>query len=242
MSIIEKSIRSAPSSPGCYIMEQATGDVLYIGKAKNIRKRLSSYIRVQDSKTLALLRQVRNIEYIITDTETESLILEAQLIQKYHPKYNIDLQAPGRYAFITVTNGLYPRLEVTRKIGESAQYVGPFPSAAARNAALRAVYTIFQLCKNKKIVGAGGKPCFRYHLGQCSGACIGVISPQDYAERVRQAFVFLRGDTKKLLKVLHGAMEAVSFKQEYEKAKLYRDQIFALEKIEYQKVSAPKIL
>ncbi len=218
-------------------MKNTKGDVLYIGKAKNIRKRLASYTHAEDEKTITLVREIHDIEFIVTDTETESLILEAQLIQKYHPKYNIDLQAPGRYAFIKISKGDYPRFEIARRVEGDGPYVGPYPSAVARNAALHAVYRIFKLCKAKRKVGT---PCFRYHLGQCSGACIGAISPQEYARHIKQGLAFLKGDTKKLLEELHSAMNEASSKQEYEKATLFRDQIFALEKIEYQKVSVPK--
>ncbi|MDO8571988.1 MAG: excinuclease ABC subunit UvrC [bacterium] len=238
MESLTNFIKKAPVSPGCYIMKNVTGDSIYIGKAKNIRKRLTSYTRAEDEKTRRLVRGISDIEYIVTDTESEALILEAQLIQKHHPKYNIDLQTPGRYAFIKITDEDYPRLEVARKVEKKGTYVGPYPSAAARNAALQAAYRIFKLCKVKKPRGA--RPCFRYYFGVCSGPCARLISKEEYGASVKQAIAFLRGDAKKLIDSLKKEMTHVASQRAFEKAKLLRDQISALEKIEHQNVSAPK--
>ena len=218
-------------------MKNVIGTVLYVGKAKNLRKRVSSYWRAREAKTIQLVSEVADIEYIVTDTEVEALILEAQLIQKYHPKYNIDLQSSGSYAFIKRTDEEYPRFIIARKVMKDGAYLGPFPSAAARNAALRTIQGIFRLCTAKR---GKKRPCMRYHLGQCSGACIRAISPQEYGEQVRAAEKFLKGDFADVIVQARENMNTCAQSQEYEKARIYRDQLHALEKIESQNVSEPK--
>ncbi len=222
---------------GCYLMKNAEDEILYVGKAKNLRKRLASYNQTQDPKTLLLLSYVTDIETIITDTETEALLLEAQLIQQHHPKYNIDLQTPGRYAYIKLTQEEYPRFVVARKITKDGTFFGPYPSGQARNAVLKSLYRIFRLCASKT---RNGKPCMRYHLGMCSGACVRAITPDEYLQSIRQAVKFLRGDISHLTKDLEEKMRTAAKNHEFEKAKIFRDQLLALQKIQDQKVSDPK--
>ena len=218
-------------------MKDEKARVIYVGKAKNIRKRVSSYWRARDEKTVALVSEIADIETIVTDTEEEALILEAQLIQAYHPKYNIDLQSPGRYAFIKLTREEYPRFVIARKVTSDGIFFGSFPSAAARNQMLRSVNTLFQLCSVKR---TKKKPCFRYHLGQCAGACAGFISPEEHKEVLKSAVKFLKGDFAPLIKETKVLMEDAAHGQRYEKAKIYRDRLLALQKREEQKVSQPK--
>ncbi|MEK7619254.1 MAG: excinuclease ABC subunit UvrC [Patescibacteria group bacterium] len=256
-----------PLKTGCYLMKDAHGDVIYVGKAKNLRSRVASYWRVTDVKTVALVCEIADIETILTKNEVEALILEMQLIQKHHPKYNIDLQTPGRYAFIKITNDFYPRLLVARKVEKDGRYIGPFPSATARSAALSAAYRIFRLCKKpmslsrsigapsgvspfapengaKRIRPSGARAkksaCFRYHLALCGGACAGIISPEDYRHSIKAAEKFLKGDYQAVIRETEKEMRSTSGKQEFEKARLLRDQLFALKKIEEQRVSHPK--
>lgn len=224
-------------SPGCYLMKDRAGVVLYVGKAKNIRKRVSSYWRARDIKTAMLVSEIADIETVLTDTEQEALILEAQLIQKYHPKYNIDLQAPGRYAFIKLTEEEYPKFVIARKVTKDGAYFGPYPSAAARNETLRALYKIFRFCKEKRF---RKKVCFRYHLGLCSGVCGGLISHTEYLDSIKSAKKFLKGDFAPLIKESKTLMEDASSHEQFEKAKIYRDRLFAIKKLEEQKVSKPQ--
>lgn len=218
-------------------MQNADEKVLYVGKAKDLRKRVSSYWRARDVKTFALVQEIRDIEYIVTGSEVEALILEAQLIQKHHPKYNIDLQSPGRYAFIKIIDEEYPRLLIARKLEKKGTFIGPYTSASARNEAVRSAYRIFRLCKlrTKK-----GKPCFRYHLGYCSGACAGIITPHEYQSTIRLVKRFLRGDFISLVKETKAQMDRAASKEQFEKAKVYRDRLHALEKLNEQEVSRSK--
>ncbi|MEK7648579.1 MAG: excinuclease ABC subunit UvrC [Patescibacteria group bacterium] len=228
-----------PHSPGCYLMIDAGGHIIYVGKAKDLRKRVASYMHARDEKTTSLVAAISDIDFIATDTETESFLLEAQLIQKYHPRYNIDLQSGGtRYAYIKETHESYPRFVIARKVTRDGNFFGPYVSASARNEALRLIYSLFLLCKKPNT----GKPCFRYHLGICSGACIRAIQPEEYRQSIESARTFLRGDFKQLVAQLQRRMEDAADKQLFEKAKIYRDQIAALRSIEQQKVARPSQL
>jgi excinuclease ABC subunit C len=226
-----------PAHPGCYLMKDADGNILYVGKAKNLRKRVAWYWRATEPKTVELVSRIDDIDTIITDTEVEALILEAQLIQKYHPRYNIDLQTSGRYAFIKLTDELYPRFVIARKVEKRGNFYGPYPSAAARNAVIKSVNRIFKLCTSliKK-----GMPCMRYYLEQCSGACVGKISPEEYSKSIKDAVRFLKRDFTALAEEAKKEMHDAIKKQNFEKAKLTRDRLYALQKLEHQSVSAPK--
>jgi len=218
-------------------MKDEKGRVIYVGKAKSLRKRVSSYWRAQDEKTVALVSEIADIETIVTDTESEALILEAQLIQKYHPKYNIDLQTPGRYAFIKLTDEEYPRFVIARKVTPDGTYYGPYPSAAARNETVRTLYKLFRFCKEKRL---RKKACFRYHLGLCSGLCAGIITRDEYLASIKDAKRFLKGDFAPLIQESRQEMEHCANAQQFEKAQIYRDRYLALQKLEEQKLSAPK--
>ncbi|MBI4239478.1 excinuclease ABC subunit UvrC [Candidatus Uhrbacteria bacterium] len=217
-------------------MKNGDDTVVYVGKAKNLRKRLASYSRTRDIKTAALIAEMSDVEWIVTDTEVEALILEAQLIQKYHPKYNIDLQSSGRYAFIKLTDEEYPRFVIARKITRDGKYFGQYPSAAARNATLKNLARIFRLCTSK----TRGKACMRYHLGLCSGVCVRALSPEEYGQTIEHAEKFLKGDFASVIHELQKSMDEAVKNEEYEKAKIFRDQLLALQKLEEQNVSDPK--
>jgi excinuclease ABC subunit C len=216
-------------------MKDEKGSVIYVGKAKNLRKRVSSYWRARDGKTAALVSEIADIETIITDTEEEALVLEAQLIQTHHPKYNIDLQSPGRYAFIKLTREEYPRLVVARKVTNDGNFFGPYPSAAARNQMIRSANALFRLCSAKR----SKRPCFRYHLGQCAGGCAALSVPEEHLAAIKAATRFIKGDFAALIKESRAFMERASEKQEFEKATIYRDRLRALQKREEQKMSQP---
>lgn len=235
--------RTIPLLPGCYLMKDSQGMVLYVGKAKNLRNRVGSYWHARDEKTMSLVSQIGDIETIVTNTEVEALLLEAQLIQQYHPKYNIDLQTTGRYAFLKITDEEYPRIIIARKIESAGRrrgtYIGPFPSAAARNAALKQAFRIFKLC-SASAKATARRGCFRYHLGQCSGACAKLITREDHLFAIKQAEKFLKGNFEDVIKEVRTEMLGASRRQEFERATLLRDQLLALEKIEEQHVSHPK--
>ncbi len=225
-----------PTKPGCYLMKDSKGEVIYVGKAKHLRKRVSSYWHATDEKTVALVADIADIEYIVTNNEVEALILEAQLIKRYHPHYNIDLKDNQRYAFLKLTKEEYPRLQVARQVKKDGKYFGPYPSGAARAAAMNAANKIFGLCKNR----GQKKVCLRYHLGYCRGACAGLIGKEEYAEIVKDVERFLNGEYEVLIKKMRLQMAQAAREQHFEKAKLYRNQLADLEKLQEQSVSRPK--
>jgi len=219
-------------------MKNEGGEVIYVGKAKDLRKRVTQYWQGKDQKSVAITGEIYDLEYVVTTNEVEALITEAQLIYRYHPRYNIDLKAGNRYAFLKFTEEAYPRLMVARKITKDGKYFGPYPSGAARVAAMRAANNIFRL--RTKCKPGSKRGCLRYHLGYCLGVCIGAVGKEDYSRAVKDAERFLRGEYRGLIKKWHEEMNEAAANEEFEKAKLYRDQLLALEKLEHQSVSAPK--
>ncbi len=233
-------MNKVPKSPGCYLFKDSIGKILYIGKAKNIKKRIQWYFKKenQDIKTRALVKETTDISFIITDNEVEALLLEASLIRKHQPKYNIELKTGIRYAYIKITSDLFPRFEVVRKIKKGDKIFGPYPSGQARQEAVRLANSLFKLrvCKNLP-----KKSCLLYHIKQCSAPCIGKISGADYQKNITKAEMLLKGKTVDLVKKLNQEMKGFSKQLEYELAKIRRDQIMALENItQRQKVQLQK--
>ena len=196
---IREQLRSVPEQPGCYLWKDAAGAVLYVGKAVNLRARMSQYVLGQDEreKIPLMMEQVASFDYVVVDNETESLVLEKNLIQQYHPPFNVDYRDDKSYPFIALTKGdVYPAIKLTReKHRADTRYFGPYTdSRAARETieALRRVVPICQatcaehraLCRRLK---AGRKPspddkaCFEYHIGKGTGPCCAAITPEDYA-------------------------------------------------------------
>ncbi len=231
-------LKPIPAQPGCYLMKDSADEIIYVGKAKNLRSRVASYWNSKDPKTMALVSRIADIEYIIVDNEVEALITEAQLIAKYHPYYNIDLKGGGRYAFIQLTKEKYPKLRIVRKVTPGGRFFGPYPNAGTRNAAVKAANDIFKLCTAKN---SHGRPCFRYHLGRCMGSCAELISVEEYSEVMKRVERFLKGEFHPLIEEVERHMNDASGRGNYEAATLYRDQYFALQGLEHQKVSVPKI-
>jgi len=216
----------APDKPGCYLFKDINGKILYIGKAKNLKKRVNSYFQKRDHepKTEALVENIDTVEYIVTDSEVEALILESNLIKKNQPKYNINLKDSKRFAFIELTNEEFPRLLTARKIGKGT-YFGPFTSGSERNHLLKLLVRLFQLRTCKRMPK---KPCLRYHINLCTAPCAGFVKEDEYTEQINRARKVLSGKTTALVKELRHDMNRASSQQEYEKAMLLRDQISAL--------------
>ncbi|MCK4460105.1 MAG: excinuclease ABC subunit C [Methanosarcinales archaeon] len=216
-----------PAHPGCYLFRDAAGSIIYIGKAKNLKKRVSSYFgrHDHDPKTEVLVQRAASVDFIITDNELEALILENTLIKKHQPRYNIDLKDAKSYAYIHVTDDEFPRIGITRKADGDGTFFGPFVSARERDYILLVVKRTFKLRSCKKLPK---RACLRYHLGYCSAPCIGEISSEDYRRQVGRAESVLRGNTDDLLKSLSIEMVERSGNQEFEQAIELRDQIAAI--------------
>jgi len=220
-------ISSMPLDPGCYLYKDSKGDVIYVGKAKNLRKRVSSYFkgRIDNPKTQAMVSEIVSMDYFVTSNEIEALVLESNLIKRYRPRFNIDLKDSHRYAYINVTDEDYPRLVVAREKNGNGKYYGPFVNAAVRSNIIKALRKAFgiRICKRMR-----KKPCLRYHIGICSAPCVGGISQEDYLNNIRSAETFLEGRVLELINDLKKEMKDQSRAKNYEKAIILRDQIGSL--------------
>ncbi len=240
MENLARKLNNAPVQPGCYLFQNKFGKVIYIGKAKNIKKRVSSYFRKKnfDSKTKSLVVEIANVEFFITDNEIEAFLLEAQLIKKYQPKYNLELKGGKRYAYIQITNDKFPRLITTRNFKKGDKVFGPYSSGSSRQEIIRLANSLFKLRICKRLPK---RSCLLYHIKQCSAPCIGKISETDYQRSINQAKMLLKGKTKDLISLLKKEMKKYSARLDYEHAKIRRDQILALEHIsEKQKIELRK--
>lgn len=215
-----------PQKPGVYIMHNSEDKIIYVGKAKKLRNRVQSYFRDEDKldrpKTQVLMRHFAYLEYILTNTEKEALILEANLIKKYKPHYNISLKDGKQYPYIKITNEEYPRILITRSLkNDKASYYGPYTDATNARGFIDFLNKNFKIRTCKHMDG----PCLNYQIKQCSAPCINKISQKDYNNNVRRAKLLLNGKYKTILKKLERDMKRYSKNMEYEKAAMIRDQI-----------------
>jgi excinuclease ABC subunit C len=235
-------MRRQPTSAGVYLMKDAAGEILYVGKAKNLRVRLRSYLQAErDSRPQIkfLMERTATIETIVTDTEKEALILENTLIKKHRPRYNIHLRDDKTFVSLRIDlRDEFPMLEVVRQVRQDgARYIGPFASSSALRQTLKEIYRIFPLrhyapakCRQR------GRPCLFYQIGQCSAPCHGLISPADYKQLVNGVLALLEGRQGEVLDALRQRMTVAASKQRYEEAAILRDHIQAIEKtVEQQK-------
>ncbi|MFH1100559.1 MAG: excinuclease ABC subunit UvrC [Methanobacteriota archaeon] len=223
--------KNLPAEPGCYLFQDQQKKIIYIGKAKNLRKRVNSYFQkpVQDPKTSALIGNIDSVDFIVTNTEVEALILENTLIKKHQPKYNIRLKDAKTYAFIQCTDEEYPRLLIARKKTGDGRFYGPFISAQERDYVLRFLTRTFALKTCKKLPK---KPCLRYHIRICDAPCIGLISTQDYEEKIARIHLILTGKSNTLIKQMNQQMKEYSKKLEFEKALQLRNQKNAIKHLQ----------
>ena len=229
-------IETIPREPGVYLFKDRSGKVLYIGKAKNLNIRLSSYFRKGKDysyKLSLILMNACSLDHIITATEKEALILEGNLIKKYRPRYNVKIKDDSNYPLLKLDiNNNYPRLSIVRRMKtDGALYFGPFTSSSAVRSTLRLIGPIFPLrkCKTKEIPKRS-RPCLNYQLGRCLAPCCVDMSPAEYQEIVDQVRLFLEGRNRELINRLKGIMQKASRELSFEKAARVRDQIRAVEK------------
>ena len=226
---------SIPLSPGVYLYRDGKGQVIYVGKARILRRRVLSYFRPEGlpAKTKAMLAHAQSIEFLTTTTEKEALLLEASLIKKYRPHYNIVLRDDKQYVLFRVNiKHPFPRLEVVRKARrDGARYFGPFTSSLAARETWKLLHRAFPLrrCSDRAMKNRV-RPCLYHHMGQCPAPCMGLVTAEDYFEGVRRVCDLLQGKADPLLKELHSRMEAAAEALEFEQAAVLRDQIRAVEK------------
>jgi excinuclease ABC subunit C len=227
---LEEKLKEIPSAPGVYLHKDAGGKVIYIGKAKNLRSRVRSYFRAArpfDRKTDALVEQIADLEFIVTDNEVEALILEASLVKKHKPRYNIKLQDDKSYPHLKLTiNEPFPKVVITRRIQrDGALYFGPFLPASLARKTIDVINRTFQLrtC-DIEIDGKAPRPCLEYHIKRCLGPCVkGLCTPEQYQEAVRDVRLLLEGRNKELADTLEHRMLEASDQMLYELAAKYRD-------------------
>ncbi len=226
-------VRKFPDAPGVYLFRGADGKVLYVGKALSLRKRVASYLgerRGRDAKTMVLMRQVADAEYILAGSEREAFLLEESLIKRHQPRYNILLRDDKTYPFLRLTvEDSYPRILVERRPSHpESLYYGPYPNIRLREI-LNLLRRHFGICDcHKPQDGKSRKACLRFSLGQCSGPCVGAVSSGDYARHVRQVRQFLEGRHDPLSGEVRIAMEKASEEQAYEEAARLRDLLASL--------------
>lgn len=224
-------VATFPHLPGIYIYRDAEGSVLYVGKARDLRKRIGNYFRsgeAIDAKTRIMLSKATDLEYAVTASEKEALLLEASLIKKYRPRYNVVLRDDKNYLSIRIDpRDPFPRLDIVRRFQkDGALYFGPYTSARAARDTLKYLHQLFplRLCKGKKLI-ARERPCLNFSMNQCLGACAGKVSREDYLKMVEEVTLFLEGKTDVLQKQLTRRMQEASEALNYELAAFYRDRL-----------------
>lgn len=227
---IKNKLALLPDQPGCYLMKDKNGTIIYVGKAKILKNRVRSYFTgSHDTKTERLVSEIEDFEYIVTESNIEALLLEINLIHKNDPKYNIMLKDDKSYPFIKITNEEYPRLLITRKVlKDKALYFGPYPDVGAANETKRLLDRLFPLRKCRVLPK---EVCLYYHMGQCLAPCVFDIPKQTYKEMVDEIKRFLNGGHPVIEQELTRKMQLAAEAMEFEKAAEYRDQIKAIETV-----------
>ncbi|WP_394884797.1 excinuclease ABC subunit UvrC [Clostridium butyricum] len=238
-------LKILPDKPGVYLMKNSLGEIIYVGKAKVLKNRVRQYFqnsKNHSEKVKAMVKNIAEFEYIVTDSEMEALILECNLIKKHSPKYNISLKDDKFYPFIKITtNEDFPRVFITRNFAKDGnRYFGPYPNAGAVHETIKLIRKIFPLRTCKKLIFENGKhtrPCLNYHIKKCNAPCEGHISKDEYKRMIDEIIDVLSGRDKSLINKLKNDMQEASMNLEFEKAASFRDKILAIESIaEKQKV------
>ncbi|KEQ40165.1 excinuclease ABC subunit C [Streptococcus mitis] len=226
-NLIKSKLELLPTSPGCYIHKDKNGTIIYVGKAKNLRNRVRSYFRgSHDTKTEALVSEIVDFEFIVTESNIEALLLEINLIKENKPKYNIMLKDDKSYPFIKITNERYPRLIITRQVKkDGGLYFGPYPDVGAANEIKRLLDRIFPF---RKCTNPPSKVCFYYHIGQCMAHTICKKDEAYFKSMAQEVSDFLKGQDDKIIDDLKGKMAAAAQTMEFERAAEYRDLIQAI--------------
>ena len=238
---LRETIKLVPEQPGCYLYYDKDGEIIYVGKAKNLKRRVYSYFHKQHDnvKTSVLVSQIEKLEYIITDSEVEALILESHLIKKHKPKYNILLKDDKKYPYFLITDEDFPRIQIVRKKNlnpDKGRFYGPYTDVGAMYATLDFLKRLFPLkqCKTPKF---SNRPCLYYHIGKCLAPCQGKVTPEEYQKLIRQVELFLSGKQSELLKQIQAQMQKYAEEEQFEKAAKMRDSYLDLQKtLERQKV------
>ena len=242
---LSERLEQLPVAPGVYLMKDAAGGILYVGKARSLRARVRSYFQPSadhSPRIASLVSQIRDLDYIIAESETEALVLEFNLIQKHKPRFNVRYRDDKSYPYIRVDlRDDFPMLCVVRRLEhDGARYFGPYPSAWAMWETIRLMRRVFKICQRLISSKARGgctwqpehgrrpRPCLDYHVGRCLGPCAGVVTSEEYKAAVRQVVDFLSGQYQTVVERLEHQMEEASEALEFERAARLRDQLGAL--------------
>ena len=244
MTILRKKAMSLPLLPGVYIMKNADGEIIYIGKAKALKNRVSQYFGSQNRHPIKVRKMVENVDrfdYIVTGSEFEALVLECSLIKQHSPKYNILLKDDKGYSYIRISEGEYRKISaVFNKKDDGSEYIGPYLSSYSVRQSVDAANKIFKLPQCNKVFPRDfgkSRPCLNYYISQCCGLCTGKIKKSDYDEAVDGAIAFLKGDSRDIIADLRVKMEKAAEELDFEQAAKLRDRINSIERIkEKQKV------
>ena len=244
-SLIAEQLSNLPNSPGVYLVRDTEGNILYVGKAANLHHRVRSYFSAGQKLSLKLKRmvaRVADIDFFVTASEQEALILELNLIKQHHPRYNVRLKDDKTFPYLRInTAEEWPRVYVTRRLEQGAgRYFGPFASAKSVRQTLKLIKGIFPFRScSRPVTGTDSRPCLEYHLGRCLAPCIGAVSRQEYAGVIKEVILFMEGKQEKIVKQLEKRMSKAAEALDFEKATLLRDQIQAIDKVvEGQRIAA----
>lgn len=253
---LAEQLAGVPDSPGVYLWKDSADTVIYVGKAKSLRKRMRQYVAGQDDREMTplLMSQVTAFDYIVTDTEIESLILEKNLIRQFSPAFNVDYKDDKSYPYIALTTeDLFPAIKFTReKHREGTTYFGPYTDSHAARTTIEAVRKVYPICSAscvewKRLIERGGKPagraCFDYSVGKGPGACVGAVSSADYLATVQRVIGFMRGRHSEVADELESRMRSAAEELDYERAARFRNRLDALKVLQQQqKVVSPRAL
>lgn len=238
---IKAKLQNLPHAPGSYQMKDAKGEIIYVGKAKDLHNRVNSYFTgVHNFKTTKLVQNIEDFDFIVTASEKEALVLEINLIKKNRPKYNIQFMDDSSYPYIKMTREKYPRLMIARdmKKDRKARYFGPFPDASAARTTLKLLQSMypFRRCNN-----VGDRVCLYYHIGQCLGPCQYEIQPEVYEQMADQITKFLNGDTKQMEKQLQEKMMQAAEELQFEKAQQYKETLESIHRVAGERQNIEKV-
>ena len=248
---LEEKISILPDTPGVYTYYDSEGTVIYVGKAKNLKRRVSSYFnRTHDSlRTNLLVRAIADMSYIVVPTEQDALNLEASMIKEHQPRYNVLLKDDKSYPWIVVTNEPYPRVFMTRtRIKDGSKYYGPYTDTGSARATLDLLRHLYQLrsCRHlitPEYIAAGkGRLCLDYHLKRCKGCCVGLVSQQEYAEDIERVRAILRGDISELIQYLKGEMTRLAGELRFEEAQVLKEQYDLVSRYQAKSVIVSQVI
>ena len=247
MDTLNEKVKALPDLPGVYIMKDEKGHVIYVGKAKSLKKRVGSYfakIAGQSVKTLSLVSHVSDIDYIVTSSEVEALILENNLIKRHRPRYNVILRDDKNYPYLRLSVEEYPRLTVVRSVKkDKAYYFGPYTSATSMRETLRLIRKVFPIRECSDDVFRGRKrPCLSYQIGRCVAPCVELVSREEYGDIVNSVKMFLEGKNRELVRNLEKRMLVASERLDFEEAARIRDRINSVKRVlERQSIVSGKL-